>query len=335
MKTNVKNGMAFRYRVPTCWGNLKGIVFTEMFKREPLHKKLLDESFFKGLISIGNPNREKDSSLSSFIGVRLGTTDDPELLYALSFADFSKQGFKEFKDSTYLRKRTTRTSSAYETVSPKYPLVRQLLLSKFVDDLEWNHPTDKRRTEWMLGSITSTTHYGGGNAKRGMMQSIRSAVNGVCRADSEYSYLLFLFNELIRDSNFGERIHKKMIKMSPKALVLGSKGAKWDEESKELCLYARASAYRKLKREGWERRGSKPGKYAWKGKGGIVYLEDMQMAIPFIDEEFNPPPDLAGTLAEDKRSAEYFRLRDKLERHLMDMHCYCQLTERVFNSLKP
>ena len=126
-----------------------------------------------------------------------------------------------------------------------------------------------------------------------------------------------------------------MIKMSPKALVLGSKGAKWDEESKELCLYARASAYRKLKREGWERRGSKPGKYAWKGKGGIVYLEDMQMAIPFIDEEFNPPPDLAGTLAEDKRSAEYFRLRDKLERHLMDMHCYCQLTERVFNSLKP
>ena len=335
MKTNVKNGMAFRYRVPTCWGNLKGIVFTEMFKREPLHKKLLDESFFKGLISIGNPNREKDSSLSSFIGVRLGTTDDPELLYALSFADFSKQGFKEFKDSTYLRKRTTRTSSAYETVSPKYPLVRQLLLSKFVDDLEWNHPTDKRRTEWMRGSITSTTHYGGGNAKRGMMQSIRSAVNGFCRADSEYSYLLFLFNQLIRDSNFGERIHKKMIKMSPKALVLGSKGAKWDEESKELCLYARASAYRKLKREGWERRGSKPGKYAWKGKGGIVYLEDMQMAIPFIDEEFNPPPDLAETLAEDKRSAEYFRLRDKLERHLMDMHCYCQLTERVFNSLKP
>ena len=333
MKTNVKNGMAFRYRVPSCWGNLKGIVFTEMFKREPLMETLEKDSFFRGLISIGNPNREKGWSQFE----ARTTAEDPELLYALSFADFSKQGFKEFRKSTYLRKRTTRTSSAYETVSPKYPLVRQLLLSKFVDDLEWNHPTDKRRSAWVRGSITSTTHYGGGNAKRGMMQSIRSAVNGFCRADSEYSYLLFLFNELIRDENFGERIHKKMMKMSPKALVLGGREGhgKWDEESKELCLYARASAYRKLKRDGWERRGSKPGKYAWKGKGGVVYLEDMEMAIPFIDEKFNPPPDLAGTLAEEKRSAEYFQLRDQLERHLMDMPSYCVLTEQVYNSLKP
>jgi len=329
MKTNVKNGMAFRYRVPSCWGNLRGIVFTEMFKREPLMETLEKDSFFRGLVAIGNPNREKE-----FVA-RERATDDPELLYALSFADFSKQGFKELRNSTYLRELTTRTSSAYEAVSPKYSLVRQLLLSKFVDDLEWNHPTDKRRTEWVRGSITSTTHYGGGNAKRGMMQSIRSAVNGFCRADSEYSYLLFLFNELIRDPNFGERIHKKMIKMSPKALVLGSKDAKWDEESKELCLYARASAYRKLKREGWEHRGSKPGKYAWKGKEGVVYLEDMEMAIPFIDEKFNPPPDLVEALADEKRSAEYFQLRDQLERHLMDMPSYCVLTERVYNSLKP
>ena len=331
MKTNVKNGMAFRYRVPSCWGNLRGIVFTEMFKREPLMETLEKDSFFKGLISIGNPNREK--GWSQFEARASG--EDPELLYALSFADFSSQGFKEFRKSTYLRKRTTRTSRAYETVSPKYPLVRQLLLSKFVDDLEWNHPTDKRRSAWVRGSITSTTHYGGGNAKRGMMRSIRSAVNGFCRADSEYSYLLFLFNELIRDENFGERIHKKMMKMSPKALVLGSSEAKWDEESKELCLYARASAYRKLKREGWERRGSKPGKYAWMGKGGIVYLEDMEMAIPFIDEKFDPPSDLVETLADEKRSAEYFQLRDQLERHLMDMPNYCVLTERVYNSLKP
>ena len=96
MKTNVKNGMAFRYRVPSCWGNLKGIVFTEMFKREPLMETLEKDSFFRGLISIGNPNREKGWSQFE----ARTTAEDPELLYALSFADFSKQGFKEFRKST-------------------------------------------------------------------------------------------------------------------------------------------------------------------------------------------------------------------------------------------
>ena len=146
-----------------------------------------------------------------------------------------------------------------------------------------------RYRNWSANRLRPTLDfYGGSVSKKGMITSVRRGFDSNIREASEASYILFLYNTLIKDEGFGEKIDKKMMKMNPycfpgmgegwrragsysqpkKYVIVNGDWPDHDEGEypslKTVYLFARAAAYRRLKQIGWKRAGRKPGEYIWR-----------------------------------------------------------------------
>ena len=146
-----------------------------------------------------------------------------------------------------------------------------------------------RYRNWSANRLRPTLDfYGGSVSKKGMITSVRRGFDSNIREASEASYILFLYNTLIKDEAFGEKIDKKMMKMNPycfpgmgegwrragsysqpkKYVIVNGDWPDHDEGEypslKTVYLFARAAAYRRLKQIGWKRAGRKPGEYIWR-----------------------------------------------------------------------
>jgi len=204
---------------------------------------------------------------------------------------------KEFQDSFYLRTKVLPVSSHSGLMEKKGYRAKvefarfdehyRSTVQNWVDVLTIEGSTD--HCKWGTNRMRPThDFYGGAVSKKGMTSSVKRAFDSNVREASEASYLIFLYHTLIKDQDFGEKIDKKMMKMNPYCFPVMGEGWRrvgsftkdvkylivngdWPDQEegvypslKTVYLYARATAYRRLKQWGWERAGSKPGEYIWR-----------------------------------------------------------------------
>ena len=206
---------------------------------------------------------------------------------------------KEFQESFFLRAKVLPVTS-HAGLMEKKGYRAKLEFARFDDHY---HPTIPNWVDYLTvhdlkedDSLAWTTNrlrptydlYGGAISKKGMISSVKRGCDSNIREASEASYLLFLYNTLIKDQDFGEKVDKKMMKMNPycfpgmgegwrragsftkdkKYLIVNGDWPDHEEGEypslKTVYLYARGAAYRRLKQWGWERAGSKPGEYIWR-----------------------------------------------------------------------
>ena len=139
--------------------------------------------------------------------------------------------------------------------------------------------------------------YGRGKTKVGATRSIKRSLEGFAREQSEASYLMFLYNILLNDNQFGMRVQKRMEEMNPsvfpKADNYPTRGGgftkNWVGERygipslQEVYMYARKRAYRELRERGWSRSGPCAGEYIWLAPDGNLHAENPNTLTRFVD----------------------------------------------------
>ena len=139
--------------------------------------------------------------------------------------------------------------------------------------------------------------YGRGKTKVGATRSIKRSLEGFAREQSEASYLMFLYNILLNDNQFGMRVQKRMEEMNPSVFPkadnyttrVGGFTKNWVGERygipslQEVYMYARKRAYRELRERGWSRSGPCAGEYIWLAPDGNLYAENLNTLTRFVD----------------------------------------------------
>ena len=129
----------------------------------------------------------------------------------------------------------------------------------------------------------------------GATRSIKRSLEGFAREQSEASYLMFLYNILLNDNQFGMRVQKRMEEMNPSVFPKADnyttrvggftkEGDRYGTPSlQEVYMYARKRAYRELRERGWSRSGPCAGEYIWLAPDGNLYAENPNTLTRFVD----------------------------------------------------
>ena len=137
--------------------------------------------------------------------------------------------------------------------------------------------------------------YGWGKPKGGATRSIKRSLEGFAREQSEASYLMFLYNILLNDNQFGMRVQKRMEEMNPSVFPKADnyttrvggftkEGDRYGTPSlQEVYMYARKRAYRELRERGWSRSGPCAGEYIWLAPDGNLHAENPNTLTRFVD----------------------------------------------------